>query len=98
MVNTIELLGTFYGNYITYIFHHANHLVLAHSIAADIAKVFIRNIMAAAAEFDLFSKRGNGIAETYYILHILFNKVQYQTQRRFFTNTWQFGKLVYSIF
>ena len=98
MVNAVKLLRAFNGNYITYRFNHTNHFLLAHGVVADMAKFLIGNIKTAAAEFYFVAHFSDYIAELTYFFCILLNKMQYQTQRRFFTNTWQFGKFIHSIF
>jgi hypothetical protein len=98
MVQAIELLGTFYGDHIADIFNHTNHVLPALGIAADIAKFFIGDIIAAAAEFYFVTHFSNDIAKLAYFQSILFNKMQNQTQGCFFTNAGEFGKFVNSIF
>jgi len=77
-------LGTFYGNDIPDIFHHADHLLLAHGVAADIAQGGIRYIVATAAKFYFIPHPGNDIAELCYFVCILSYQVQHEPQRRFF--------------
>lgn len=86
MVDAVELLRTFNGNHIPDVLHHAEHILLTQGVAADIAKRLIGYVMAAAAEFYLPPHFGNGLAEQRYFGGILFNKVQYQAQGRFFTD------------
>ena len=78
MVNAIELLGAFYGDHIPDIFHHTDHILPAHGIAADVAEFFIGNILTTAAEFYLVPHFCDHRTELVHLTGILFNKMKHQ--------------------
>lgn len=84
MVQTIELLSAFYGNYVPDIFYYTKQLLLAGVVAANIANSGIGNIVAAAAKLNGFPHVGDGATKLAYLFGILLYKVQHQPQGSFF--------------
>src|SRR5215218_942709 len=98
MIGTVKLLGAFKGNYIADGFYYANHVLLSHTVGTYRAYISISYIMTALAKPDLGSHTTHNIAEMLHILHLFFKKMKYHAKGCFFTNSWEFCKLVNCIF
>ena len=77
MISAIELLGAFQCNYITDIFHHANHFLLPHAVGANGTDICIRNIMAALAEPDIVAHTAHHLAKMLHIFSIFFQQMKH---------------------
>ena len=67
-------------------------------IAADVAELAIRNIVALPAANDLLFHSQDGIPEVFHILILLFQQVQYEPEGRFTSDPWECGELLHSFF
>src|SRR4030095_10824397 len=98
MIRSIILLSTFYRDDVTNAFYNANDLLFSHAVSTDRTNIAIGYIETTLAEFYFATHFADHFTELYYIIVVLLEKMQYQTQSGFFTDTGKFGEFVNRIF
>ena len=63
MVSAIKLTGTFYGNYVSYIFNYTNDLLVTRTISAYRTNITVTNIIAALTKLNFIAHFFYGITK-----------------------------------
>jgi len=90
-------IGVLYGYDLTYALYDTDQRVVAHGIAAYIAGIMVRDIIAIIAKFDLAAHTGHDLTEMVDFAPVLPEQVQDQAERRFLPYTGQLLELSHGI-
>ena len=98
VVQSVELLGSFYRHHIADVLYHAEGGCIALGIGADVARFGIGYVVAHLAVFHLAFQLQDGIAEVLYHGMVLTEQVEHQAHGSLTAYTGQFGKFSYRFF
>ncbi len=98
MVNAIVLGGIFNGHHIFCIFNHTKDPAVPFMTGTDRAALSISDIVTGSTKLYPGSKLVQRPGQSEGIFFFIFDKVENQSQSRFFTDPGELGNLVDSIF
>jgi hypothetical protein len=95
MVHAVVLARVLNGNDIAQILNNTDKGGVAPVRAAYFAQIHVGNVETFLAVNYLPAQPLYGFRKAYYRFGFLFQKVQYEAERSFFSNAWQTGKFFY---